>query len=990
MSSTMLLIIVATLMHTSKIYVCVSSEDEFTAITQNTTFYPAQDNNSFPSTTNLFYKEPDLFAFYQGEITFNDVERILSEEKNLAYLNAIEDQIIRRATEIHLYHCPFNHICNFSLGLAIPYGVYPCCNECSCNEDCLREGNCCPNVVTYFDALARVGESELECYYPSLYPSKTIRSQDSGYYFISDCPNGCDPEERKACRASDIAFVMSEEFEFSNVTPVTDIKHRRNYRNKFCASCHGVAQEDQLFWNVSLNCSKRFLFGSTLKQSITDAIISKECNIMFQPQELSYSQMKCTPLISKCNQSGTWYQYDDVIEKLCHSLLGSSYDSNYKNVFCMICNNSTMVYNRPVCYGDILYDATNDVSFSGLLNFQRPNHEPPKSKQCPTEMVFDPYLMKCLQLYCSPTKILDTDKCVNILTKVDGAIFEIEISFYPMDISPVFTVTEVVEQIRIWVEGVLSEWTNSSYQICDLDTVYKVNHTFDKFTVTEDQNSTWYSEILNSNIIFISSRWKFKVYGQYEFDRVYEMIQNITNSTVGFQMDNNTNIVLLPRLTHIEVPVFDLTANLSNNYSTIMFHRNFDENPVELSDRISHAIPSVSDGKMFIPHVVSNKHKLCMQRPVTMTLTPSVLIPCTMIELNEQRFNWNYTEYGVYVATLDLHLNMTDFNTVVKSQGLALRICTDVYMSSPAVRADIFPRNVSFGADTILSIVCTSMSLLCLLLTLIVYLVFPKLRTVPGKNNMLLVINLFMAQAMYLAFVFTPASASSTCKSVGVLLHFFWLSAIFWMHVCTFHMLKVFVRLNKPNSKASTSKTIVMYTIFVIVISGLFVLSNIIKALIDSATVDIGYGPDICYISNVKMVGFTFALPVGFVVVSNLLMFLVVIVKLRSLPSVEKNVEHNRNNAVIFVKLSSLTGITWIFGFLYVWTNEIVLSYFFIILNASVGIFIMVSFTLNKRVFDLTKSIFARNNPMKGGSYSQDTVGSSRCTASDVMQTTHI
>ncbi|KAK3590084.1 hypothetical protein CHS0354_041127 [Potamilus streckersoni] len=971
--------------------VSVSFENESTAITQNTTFYPTQYNNTFASNAYLLFKEPDLYVFKQQEITFMDVERILLENRTMTYLNTIKDQSIRRATEIHLYHCPFTHICNFSLGPESKYGDYPCCKECSCNVDCTREGECCPNFVADFDELARVDGSELECHYPSLHPPKESMRKYSGYYFISDCPFGWDLEERKACRTSDITFVMSEKFEFSNVTPVTDNKYRLNYRNKFCALCHGVAQQDLLGWNVSLECGNSFLFGSPLKQRIIDAINSKECNIIFQPQELSrYTQEKCTPLISNCNQSGLWYEYDEVIEKLCHSPLGSSYDSKYKNVFCMICNNITMLKNSPSCSVNPGFGVPEDISFSALLNFRRLEPEPLKSKQCPTEMVFDPYLMQCRQLYCSPTKTLDTDKCVNILTQLDGAFFETEISFFPMKTCPLVMVTEVVEHIRNWGNGVLSDWTDSNYRICDLDIVYKINHTYENFTVIEDHNSTWYSEILNSNIIFISSRWKFKVNGFYEFDRVYEMIQNITNSNVGFQMGKNSNIVFLPRLIQIEVPVFDLTANLSKIYSTNMIPRNFNDNPLKLSDRIVHAIPSVSDKKMFIPHVVSNKQTLCTQNPAKSSLTPSLLIPCTMIELDEQRFDWNYTEYGVYVATLDLHLSMTDFNIVINAQGVALRICTDAYMASQAVRADVFHRNVSLGADVILSVVCTSISLLCLLLTLIVYLLFPTLRTVPGKNNMLLVINLFMAQAMYLVFVFTPTSVGSICKAVGVLLHFFWLSAIFWMHVCTFHMLKVFVRLNKPNSKTSTSKTIVMYTIIVIVVSGIFVLTNIIKALAESGMVEIGYGPEICYISSGKMVEFTFALPIGFVVVSNLVMFLVVIFKLRSLPSVEKNVKHDRNNAIIFVKLSSLTGITWIFGFLYVWTDEIVLSYFFIVLNASLGIFIMVSFTLNKRVFDLTKNIFSSNRSMKSGSYLRGTVRSSTHIASDVVQMTQM
>lgn len=47
---------------------------------------------------------------------------------------------------------------------------------------------------------------------------------------------------------------------------------------------------------------------------------------------------------------------------------------------------------------------------------------------------------------------------------------------------------------------------------------------------------------------------------------------------------------------------------------------------------------------------------------------------------------------------------------------------------------------------------------------------------------------------------------------------------------------------------------------------------------------------------------------------------------------------------IIYIKITCITGITWIFGFVYQWTLIDVLSYIFIILNASQGMFIFLSF----------------------------------------------
>ncbi|KAL3864651.1 hypothetical protein ACJMK2_006315 [Sinanodonta woodiana] len=964
MSLTMLITVVALFRQTTKLDALTSNMMEITSATQHTAFNSSQGHDTTTSSTRSYTNEHDWYPFNPGYITFDDMKTILSLKKTLEYLDTIENQSIRRATEIHLLYCPYNDICNFSLGLGFPSIGSPCCDTCRCDVHCKKGRNCCPNFVADFDELLRIVGSELECQYPALRKPKKHVAKDSGYYFIADCPPQSSMEEIMACRRSSDYYVLSEEFDFSNVTPVTNIRNGLNYRNTFCASCHGIEKDDLRYWNVLLACDNIFVFGTSLKQRIIDAIISEECNITFQPPKLSeYIPNKCTPLISRCNESGSWSQYDEVIEKLCHIPFWSSFNSEYKNVFCMVCNNVKMLDNKPVCSGYALPGTVADVSFSALLNFRRQELKPLESIQCPIETVFDPYLMKCRQLYCSSTMTLDKDKCVNILSQLDGALFETEITLFPLEKCPVTQASDVIEQIRIWFEDLLSDWTDSGYSIYNIDTVYKVNHFYDN---NFKDNNTWSSQILYSDLIFISSRWKFKVTGFYEFDRIYKMIQNITNSSITLQTRDNFNVTLLPRLIRFEQSVFDITADLSEVYS-MMSTINFNAVPLELTRLIEHAFPSVSDNKTFIPYIVRNKPSFCLQHHAGLIVILPILIPCTMIELDEQRFDWNYTEYGVYVPKLNLHVNMTDFNVVPSSDRVALRICTHVYMTSQAFKGKAFV--MPFEVNAILSVICTTISILCLLLTLIVYLVFPKLQTVPGKNNMLLVINLLIAQAMYLVFVFTPNSTGPICKVIGVLLHFFWLCAVFWMNMCTFHMLKVFIRLKKPNLKSSTSMTVVINTMIVIALSAICALINIIKALIESDMTEMGYGPDICYISSGNMVGFTFALPVWLVVVTNLVMFTLVIFKFRSLPNVEMNVKHDRNYTVIIAKLSSLTGITWIFGFLYVWTGEIVLSYVFIILNASLGIFIMTSFIVNKRVIGFIRSSFRRRMAMKSVSH---------------------
>ena len=105
------------------------------------------------------------------------------------------------------------------------------------------------------------------------------------------------------------------------------------------------------------------------------------------------------------------------------------------------------------------------------------------------------------------------------------------------------------------------------------------------------------------------------------------------------------------------------------------------------------------------------------------------------------------------------------------------------------------------------------------------------------------------------------------------------------------------------------------------------------------------------------MIEVTFGIPATIVVLANLSMFVAIIIKIKRAPSVSKNVKHERNNFVVFAKLSTITGATWLFGFVYMWTGVTVFSYIFIILNGSQGLFIMVLFICNARTFAMFKTV---------------------------------
>jgi hypothetical protein len=210
------------------------------------------------------------------------------------------------------------------------------------------------------------------------------------------------------------------------------------------------------------------------------------------------------------------------------------------------------------------------------------------------------------------------------------------------------------------------------------------------------------------------------------------------------------------------------------------------------------------------------------------------------------------------------------------------------------------------------------------------------------------------AQVLYLVGSVGGLDVGTTgCKIVGLFVHFLWLVALFWMNVCTFHIFRVLAR-TQVVSQQSGVKRIFVYHILTTIMAAVFVSINISVSY--STLGNFGYGETVCYISTQKMVIYTFCIPVAFVVISNLSMFTFVVVKIKKSPSVQKSVQNERNDLIVFTKLSTITGLTWIFGILNIWLEHVVLSYLFIVLNAAQGVFIMFAFVVNSRVFELFKN----------------------------------
>ena len=256
------------------------------------------------------------------------------------------------------------------------------------------------------------------------------------------------------------------------------------------------------------------------------------------------------------------------------------------------------------------------------------------------------------------------------------------------------------------------------------------------------------------------------------------------------------------------------------------------------------------------------------------------------------------------------------------------------------------------GPKRMLSFICVCLSLVCLFITITVYVRFSELRSQPGVNNLILCSCLLCAQAVYQFAAGQQNHSQAACAVVGAICHFLWLTVMFALNSCSLQMFMIF-RSHARLLSSYNTRTTVVTILYVVGSSLLFVVVNIVVSLTRSSGGDIGYGGNVCFITACDMHIITFIIPSFILIIVNFLLFVIVLYKMREFNIVSSRLNQERSYLRINARLSTLTGLTWLFGFIQILVRNDVLEYLFIILNASQGLFIMVAFICNQRVYSL-------------------------------------
>ena len=257
--------------------------------------------------------------------------------------------------------------------------------------------------------------------------------------------------------------------------------------------------------------------------------------------------------------------------------------------------------------------------------------------------------------------------------------------------------------------------------------------------------------------------------------------------------------------------------------------------------------------------------------------------------------------------------------------------------------------------EGIISLIGHVVSVSSLLILTCFYCWIKSLRTLPGKCLLCLACSLATAQLTFTVGAFA-SEVHILCVIIAITTHFTYLMSFFWMNVMAFD---VYITFKNQFITASTSeKRFVMYVLY----STLSPFCIIILALVGEYT-DIPlakpfYGRPFCWIGHRNALIYFFTIPLGILLCINIMFFSLAsyhIFKASGNNRLHKSPHAKRKRLLLYAKLSTIMGLTWIFAYIALITGLAVFWYLFIIFNSLQGLFICLAFLCNHKVSRIIK-----------------------------------
>ena len=348
--------------------------------------------------------------------------------------------------------------------------------------------------------------------------------------------------------------------------------------------------------------------------------------------------------------------------------------------------------------------------------------------------------------------------------------------------------------------------------------------------------------------------------------------------------------------------------------------------------------------------------------PSPAIVTPRIALDCPMLSLNASEYEildnrsvLVTTKGGQYMR----HEYAFDEDNVF--------VCSPYLDQTYNVSRNVTDTVIMFKfcrVQELVSFIGLLISIPALAIQFIVYMMLPVLRNIPGKCVLSLVASLFVAQLLFLVGT-TSTEIHEVCVSLAVAMHYAFLAAFFWMNVMAIDICRTFSSRHIILPTDPHSARFTFYSLYAWLTPAMIVGGSLALDLLDVEAIAFyrpHYGDGMCWITRRWALLVTFAVPLALIIVVNFVLFGITVKSVRS---------DDRNQFGLYVKLSTIMGLTWVFGFIALLVDLPVLWYVFVVFNTLQGAFICFAFVCTRKVFRLLQER-VRTHPAIIGSVQTD------------------
>ncbi|XP_074644371.1 uncharacterized protein LOC141901165 [Tubulanus polymorphus] len=740
------------------------------------------------------------------------------------------------------------------------------------------------------------------------------------YLSVSECPPNADRSTEIFCKAY-MPGMLTELIPVVGPGGVI-------YHNIYCALCNGVSIKELSFPTLNATCP--FVIDAKLGD-INILVDTFGCDSIFQMADpLKFRtdtfDRKCSKRIRSCEDENPYY-------KGCMSSLHSPVTKgrlSFSNVYCAMCfgykNTSIECSDKATFNGDRSSERT---QYSMTLIFRNGNNRDQKMNpgECPDNYFYNKLTNSCHNFMCGFGHTLVNGTC--LVDPYDSAYF-------------------MPNTTKYGIFGSLSLYLKRSSHLFFANDSEQIGKQFAQLVTLLLSLNGSVPNITSFHDTKLGAHNKMYLYSLPDKSGYFLLERGRYNITFFSEMDMREAFGILKQMKGtLDRLTFPILQQLKVQFELSNIH------PADLESCTGGQLKVVQlQGKQLFPPVNSPTRSdyfaLKFQYSYSDDSNNATAYLCDGIS---RRFaGCQLTKYNIS----EVQINEDNSLKIGGTNYLRNEFYVDdsaAYICIKKLTRDFLTGDVT--GQQYFSTIAMAASIIALFITIMTYLLFRPLRTVPGKMVLCLCTFLGLAHLVFMTLT-GMTDPPILCVIVAMLQHFLWLSVFCWMNSLAIDTAHTFWWGTVISAMANRKKIsgYIIYSIIVPVvfvgISAVFHFTQIVEGPV--------YGGQVsCWILNSTVFTFTFIGPLGFVCSFNIVLFLLtlygIIYARKQTKAVNKNT--SKLDILLYLKLCLVLGLTWIFGIMYYFSGDTVSAYLFLAFNATNGVLISTAFMLNPRVLRL-------------------------------------